>query len=195
MPVDFGIEPRVLDSITLIFVEIVELTKAVLTVSHHQLLSYVNDIYETFESVADEFPGIVTIKMCDQLYVGVLGLSGEMDVADQVIRAVDFCIRMNNEIEGIGRGVELGLPLRMIVNNGGPVVFGALSAETPVLEVIGKVVFETKAMLADGQPGAVQIGRGIKQWFPPSDFIVREESGTANRILVVERKIGADKND
>jgi hypothetical protein len=168
-------------------VEIVELTKAVLTVSHQQLISYVNTIYDAFEQVAEEFSGLQTLRMNDQMYIGILGIEGNVDKGEQVAQAVDFCLKMNVEIDRIGSGLELGLPLRMVVNSGGPVIFGPLSSDVPMLDVFGPLVPETRAMLADGPPGVVQVGRSLVGLFIDGEFRVREEQGVSNRIMVAER--------
>jgi hypothetical protein len=130
-----------------------------------------------------------TLKMNQQMYMSVLGIDGTIDRGEQVSQAVDFCLKMNIEIDRIGSGLELGLPLRMLVNAGGPVIFGPLSGEVPMLEVFGPIVPKTREMLADAPPGVVQVGREIAGLFVGSDFVIREEQGVSGKIMVAERVI------
>jgi PAS domain-containing protein len=146
------------DFATLIFIEIIGIAECIPTVPPSELLRTLNSVYERIDATLATCPNMLVVKGLERLFVGAVGLIGAIPQDVQVSEAVGFAFSLREQIEEmLDPDEQASIRLKIVVNTGGPIVFGTLSREVPNFELWGPVVTETIAMLRAAETEFIQI--------------------------------------
>jgi hypothetical protein len=177
------------DSATLIFIEIIGITECVHTVSQSDLLAKLNSLYERIDATIATYPDLLVVKSLERLFVAAAGLVSEISPEVQVSQAVGFAFALHDQIEEmLDHDEPASIRLKIVINTGGPIVFGTLSRDVPHFELWGTVVHDTIAMLKDAETELIQITPVVQQYLDPVHFTSKEKISGTNAFLVAERR-------
>jgi PAS domain S-box-containing protein len=183
---------QTVETVTLIFLEIIGITECVHTSSQQELLASLNRVYESFETLAKEIPSFTMVKSYEELLVGATGLLEDLAPAEQIDQALTFCFSAMDQADSMNDQLDLNLRLKVVINTGGPVMFGALSQLIPNFEIFGELVTDTQALLMNADVGTLRIGPGVRQHLDPANYVAREVQSPSGPYLIVERTDGGD---
>ncbi len=141
------------DDVTLMFADIVEFTRLSSTMSPHELVSVLNEVFTAFDRLVDRY-GLEKVKTIGDAYMVVGGMPERSD--DHPARVAAMALDLAEAVGRIDAAARLGITFRIGLNCG-PVVAGVIGTKKFIYDVWGDTVNMASRMESLGVPGRVQV--------------------------------------
>ena len=141
------------DSISVLFADIVGFTKWSESLSPHDTIDYLNDIFSRFDRQVENL-GLEKIKTIGDGYMVVAGAPNSMD--DHATVMMKLAIEMLLEMKSFNSDRGLDLNIRIGLNTG-PAVAGVIGKRKFMYDLWGDTVNTASRMESYGIPGRIQI--------------------------------------
>ena len=145
------------DDVTLMFADIVEFTRLSATMSAHELVGVLNEVFTVFDSLVDRY-GLEKVKTIGDAYMVVGGMLARSD--DHPLRVAAMALDLAESVERIETATRLGITFRIGIHCG-PVVAGVIGTRKFIYDVWGDTVNMASRMESLGVPGRVQVTRAM----------------------------------
>jgi adenylate cyclase len=156
---------------TVLFADIVEFTMLAEAVSPEVLVGILNEIFTSFDSIADQH-GLEKIKTSGDAYMAAAGLP--IPMKDHAFRAAHMALDMMEAIEHFNEHSPYKLKMRIGIDTGS-VVAGVIGTKKFIYDLWGDTVNTASRMESHGMPGRIQITNSTKQLL--IDSFTLEERG------------------
>ena len=145
------------DDVTLMFADIVEFTRLSSTLSPHELVGVLNEVFTVFDGLVDRY-GLEKVKTIGDAYMVVGGMPERSD--DHPERVAAMALDLAESVGRIDSAVRLGIAFRIGIHCG-PVVAGVIGTRKFIYDVWGDTVNMASRMESLGVPGRVQVTRAM----------------------------------
>ncbi|MDQ7858829.1 MAG: adenylate/guanylate cyclase domain-containing protein [Armatimonadota bacterium] len=139
--------------VTVLFADIVDFTRHSTGVAPRDLVQMLNDIFSTFDQLAERH-GLEKIKTIGDAYMVVGGLPRPR--ADHAHAVAAMALGMQDAIRGCAARAGLPLELRVGISTG-PVVAGVIGQHRFIYDLWGDTVNTASRMESHGLPGVIQV--------------------------------------
>ena len=141
------------DNVTILFADIVDFTKLSTQVSPSDLVTMLNEIFSSFDLLADQL-GLEKIKTIGDSYMVVGGLpTARPDHAEAI---AEMALAMQRSIVKFNRGDDSAFSLRIGINTGS-VVAGVIGLRKFIYDLWGDAVNIASRMESHGLAGGIQV--------------------------------------
>jgi class 3 adenylate cyclase len=141
--------------VTLLFTDIVRFTDLVGTITPHETMAMLNDLFMDFDEIAQRH-GVTKLETVGDAFVAVAGISGERDPCAQALQIARCALDM---VECAGRH-ELPNSGNMLIRVGlhcGPAVGGVVGRTLPHYSIFGDTINTTARMESNSLPGRIHV--------------------------------------
>jgi class 3 adenylate cyclase len=145
------------DDVTLMFADIVEFTRLSASLSPHELVGVLNEVFTVFDGLVDRY-GLEKVKTIGDAYMVVGGMPERSD--DHPERIVAMALDLAESVGRIEAATRLGITFRIGIHCG-PVVAGVIGTRKFIYDVWGDTVNMASRMESLGVPGRVQVTHAI----------------------------------
>lgn len=143
------------ENVTILFADIVDFTALSSQVSPNDLVTTLNEIFSSFDLLADEL-GLEKIKTIGDAYMVVGGLpTARLDHAEAI---AEMALAMQRSITNFKRADNTTFRLRIGINTG-PVVAGVIGIRKFIYDLWGDAVNIASRMESHGLAGGIQVTR------------------------------------
>ncbi|MEG4571233.1 adenylate/guanylate cyclase domain-containing protein [Microcoleus sp. N3A4] len=139
--------------VTVLFADIVGFTQLSSRVSPTQLVSLLNDIFSTFDNLAERH-GLEKIKTIGDAYMVVGGLP--VPRQDHAEAIAEMALDMQQAITDFSNTHSQAFSIRIGINSG-PVVAGVIGIKKFIYDLWGDTVNTASRMESHGKPGSIQV--------------------------------------
>jgi len=147
------------DDVTLMFADIVEFTRLSASMSAHELVGVLNEVFTVFDGLVDRY-GLEKVKTIGDAYMVVGGIPEPSD--DHPERVAAMALDLAEAVGRIDAATRLGITFRIGIHCG-PVVAGVIGTRKFIYDVWGDTVNMASRMESLGVPGRVQITRAMAE--------------------------------
>ncbi len=141
------------DNVTILFADIVDFTSLSTSVSPSELVNILNEIFSSFDVLADQL-GLEKIKTIGDSYMVVGGLPTSRE--DHAEAIAEMALAMQREIAQFKRGDDTTFRLRIGINTGA-VVAGVIGIRKFIYDLWGDAVNIASRMESHGLAGGIQV--------------------------------------
>jgi class 3 adenylate cyclase len=145
------------DDVTLMFADIVEFTRLSASMSPHELVGVLNEVFTVFDGLVDRY-GLEKVKTIGDAYMVVGGMPERSD--DHPERIVAMALDLAESVGRIEAATRLGITFRIGIHCG-PVVAGVIGTRKFIYDVWGDTVNMASRMESLGVPGRVHVTHAI----------------------------------
>jgi class 3 adenylate cyclase len=145
------------DDVTLMFVDIVEFTQLSASMSAHELVGVLNEVFTVFDSLVDRY-GLEKIKTIGDAYMVVGGMPERSN--DHPERVAAMALDLAESVGRIEAATRLGITFRIGIHCG-PVVAGVIGTRKFIYDVWGDTVNMASRMESLGVPGRIQVSHAM----------------------------------
>jgi class 3 adenylate cyclase len=180
--------------VTVLFADIVDFTRHSAGVAPRELVQMLNDIFSTFDQLAERH-GLEKIKTIGDAYMVVAGLPRPR--ADHAQAVAAMALEMQEAIRGCAARAGVPLELRVGISTG-PVVAGVIGRHRFIYDLWGDTVNTASRMESHGLPGAIQVSPETYQrladrfTFEPRGPVAIKGKGTVTTYLLRGPRADAD---
>ncbi|MEG4043628.1 adenylate/guanylate cyclase domain-containing protein [Microcoleus sp. Pol17_C1] len=139
--------------VTVLFADIVGFTQLSSRVSPTQLVAFLNDIFSTFDNLAERH-GLEKIKTIGDAYMVVGGLP--IPRQDHAEAIAEMALDMQQAITDFSNIHNQDFSIRIGINTG-PVVAGVIGIKKFIYDLWGDTVNTASRMESHGKPGSIQV--------------------------------------
>ncbi|NQE33352.1 adenylate/guanylate cyclase domain-containing protein [Microcoleus asticus] len=139
--------------VTVLFADIVGFTQLSSLVSPRQLVAMLNDIFSTFDNLAERH-GLEKIKTIGDAYMVVGGLP--VPRPDHAEAIAEMALDMQQAITEFSNTHSQAFSIRIGINSG-PVVAGVIGIKKFIYDLWGDTVNTASRMESHGKPGCIQV--------------------------------------
>lgn len=147
------------DDVTLLFADIVEFTRLSATLSAHELVGALNEVFTVFDGLVERY-GLEKVKTIGDAYMVVGGMPERSH--DHTARMAAMALDLAAAVGSIDAAVRLGITFRIGINCG-PVVAGVIGTKKFIYDVWGDTVNVASRMESLGVPGRVQVSQAVME--------------------------------
>jgi class 3 adenylate cyclase len=147
------------DDVTLLFADIVEFTRLSSTMAPQELVSVLNDIFNVFDGLVDQYD-LEKVKTIGDAYMVVGGMGDRSD--DHSARVAAMALDLADRVGRIEAAARLGITFRIGIHCG-PVVAGVIGTKKFIYDIWGDTVNMASRMESLGVPGRVQITQALAE--------------------------------
>ena len=147
------------DDVTLLFADIVDFTRLSSTMSPHELVGVLNEVFTVFDGLVDRY-GLEKVKTIGDAYMVVGGLTEQS--VDHPERVAAMALDLAASIGRIEAAVRHGITFR-IGAHCGAVVAGVIGTKKFIYDVWGDTVNMASRMESLGVPGRVQVTHAMAE--------------------------------
>jgi class 3 adenylate cyclase len=141
------------DSVSVLFLDIVEFTKMSSNMAAHQVVTILNDVFCMFDTLVDKH-SLEKIKTIGDAYMAVAGIPDP--VPDHARRIVEMAIDMMAVLEKYSESAEHKIEARIGICSG-PVVAGVIGRRKFIYDLWGDTVNTASRMESNGIPNRIQV--------------------------------------
>lgn len=141
------------ETVTVLFADLVQFTQLSATVTPVELVHSLNEIFSTFDFLAQKY-GLEKIKTIGDAYMVVGGLPTPREDAVEAI--ADLALEMLSAIRQLAQKSDRSFQLRVGIHTG-PVVAGVIGLNKFSYDLWGDTVNTASRMESQGLPGRVQV--------------------------------------
>ncbi|MEG3850273.1 adenylate/guanylate cyclase domain-containing protein [Microcoleus sp. herbarium19] len=176
--------------VTVLFADIVGFTQLSSQVSPTQLVALLNDIFSTFDNLAESH-GLEKIKTIGDAYMVVGGLP--IPRPDHAVAIAEMALDMLDAIAEFSHTHNQNLSIRIGINTG-PVVAGVIGIKKFIYDLWGDTVNTASRMESHGKPGCIHVTSTTyqelqeKYFFESRGAIEVKGKGKMNTYLLQCRK-------
>ena len=141
------------------FADIVEFTRLSATMSPHELVGVLNEVFTVFDGLVDRY-GLEKVKTIGDAYMVVGGMPERSD--DHPARVAAMALDLAESVGRIDAAARLGITFRIGIHCG-PVVAGVIGTQKFIYDVWGDTVNMASRMESLGVPGRVQVTHAVAE--------------------------------
>jgi adenylate cyclase len=177
--------------VTVLFAGLVDFTRLSTRVSPRELVSLLNEIFSTFDQLADRY-GLEKIKTVGDAYLVVGGLPTPRP--DHAAAIAEMALEMQQAVTRLSAELEETFSLRIGINTG-PVVAGVIGARKFSYDLWGDTVNTASRMESHGLAGHIQVTTATyerlqdKYLFEERGCIPVKGKGEVRTFLLTGRKV------
>ncbi|MEG5062977.1 adenylate/guanylate cyclase domain-containing protein [Microcoleus sp. B3-A4] len=177
--------------VTVLFADIVGFTQLSSLVSPTQLVAWLNDIFSTFDNLAERH-GLEKIKTIGDAYMVVGGLP--ILRPDHAEAIAEMALDMQQAITDFSNTHNQNFRIRIGINSG-PVVAGVIGIKKFIYDLWGDTVNTASRMESHGKPGSIQVTETTyqqlreKYFFENRGAIEVKGKGQMTTYLLKSRKL------
>ena len=145
------------DSVSVLFLDIVNFTQFSSHLSAEQLVSILNSLFSKFDVLCDKYH-IEKIKTIGDSYMAAAGLPDRND--DNCIRICDFAIDMLETVRQFNKEHKTSLQVRIGIHTG-PVVAGIIGLKKFIYDMWGMTVNFASRMESTSLPDRIQVSKTV----------------------------------
>lgn len=145
------------DEVSVLFADIVDFTPFSATLSPHELVTFLNDVFSRFDELAEKHD-LEKIKTMGDAYMVVGGIPTPR--ADHAGRIAEMALDMQDESARMTEELTRSIQLRIGLNTG-PVVAGVIGRRKFSYDLWGDTVNTASRMQAIATPGKIQVTRAV----------------------------------
>jgi class 3 adenylate cyclase/integral membrane sensor domain MASE1 len=138
---------------TVLFADIVNFTKLSATLSPHELVALLNEIFSAFDQMAERH-GLEKIKTIGDAYMVVGGLPFPQENHAEAI--ADMALEMQAEMHQFSDRHQMPFSMRIGINTG-PVIAGVIGTKKFIYDLWGDTVNVASRMESQGIAGQIQV--------------------------------------
>lgn len=147
------------DDVTLLFADIVGFTAMSSTMSPHELVSVLNEVFTVFDDLVEQHD-LEKVKTIGDAYMVIGGL---LDTStDHTQRVADLALDLSARLDAIEAAARFGVQFRIGINCG-PVVAGVIGTKKFIYDVWGDTVNLAARMESLGIPGRIQVSGAVEE--------------------------------
>jgi class 3 adenylate cyclase len=139
--------------VTVLFADLVDFTKLSARITPRELVSLLNEIFSTFDQLADRH-GLEKIKTVGDAYLVVGGLP--MPRSDHAEAIAEMALEMQQAVARLSAALDETFSIRIGINTG-PVVAGVIGAKKFSYDLWGDTVNVASRMESHGLAGQIQV--------------------------------------
>lgn len=179
------------DSVTVLFADIVGFTKLSTSCSSAAIVDLLNDIFSTFDRIAEQH-GLEKIKTIGDAYMVVGGIP--VSTEDHALKVTRMGLAMIEAIE-TSRAQEFAPIAIRIGIHSGPVIAGVIGEKKFAYDLWGDTVNTASRMESHGAPGFVQVSAATQKLiadffdFEPRGHIDVKGKGAVETFYVLREKV------
>jgi class 3 adenylate cyclase len=147
------------DDVTLMFADIVEFTRLSASMSPHELVGVLNEVFTVFDGLVDRY-GLEKVKTIGDAYMVVGGMTDRSD--DHTTRITDMALDLADSVGRIEAAARLSISFRIGIHCGA-VVAGVIGTKRFIYDVWGDTVNLASRMESHGVPGRVQVTDAVAE--------------------------------
>lgn len=147
------------DDVTLLFADIVGFTAMSSTMSPHELVTVLNEVFTVFDDLVEQHE-LEKVKTIGDAYMVIGGLLEAS--TDHTQRVADLALDLSARLEAIEAAARLGVQFRIGINCG-PVVAGVIGTKKFIYDVWGDTVNLAARMESLGIPGRIQVSGAVEE--------------------------------
>lgn len=147
------------DDVTLLFADIVGFTAMSSTMSPHELVTVLNEVFTVFDDLVDAH-NLEKVKTIGDAYMVIGGMHD--DAPDHTERVADLALDLSARLDAIEAASRLGVRFRIGINCG-PVVAGVIGTKKFIYDVWGDTVNLAARMESLGVPGRIQVSGAVEE--------------------------------
>jgi class 3 adenylate cyclase len=147
------------DDVTLMFADIVEFTRLSASMSPHELVGVLNEVFTVFDGLVDRY-GLEKVKTIGDAYMVVGGMTDRSD--DHTTRVTDMALDLADSVGRIEAAARLSISFRIGIHCGA-VVAGVIGTKRFIYDVWGDTVNLASRMESQGVPGRVQVTDAVAE--------------------------------
>jgi len=147
------------DDVTLLFADIVEFTRLSATLSAHELVGALNEVFTAFDGLVERY-GLEKVKTIGDAYMVVGGMPERSE--DHTQRVAAMALDLAESIARIDAAARLGITFRVGIHCG-PVVAGVIGTKKFIYDVWGDTVNVASRMESLGAPGRIQVSQAVME--------------------------------
>jgi len=147
------------DDVTLLFADIVEFTRLSATMSPHELVGVLNDVFTAFDELVARYR-LEKVKTIGDAYMVVGGMTEQSD--DHTIRVASMALDLARAVGRIDRASRLGIQFRIGISCG-PIVAGVIGTNKYIYDVWGDTVNLASRMETLSLPGRIQVTHAVME--------------------------------
>ena len=142
---------------TVLFADIVGFTELSSRLSPQDLVTYLNQIFSAFDTLAEKH-GLEKIKTIGDAYMVVGGLPKPSQ--DHAVSVAKFALEMRSELQRINESLGELFDIRIGINSG-PVVAGVIGIKKFTYDLWGDTVNVASRMESHGKPGEIHVSESF----------------------------------
>ncbi len=147
------------DDVTLLFADIVEFTRLSASLSPHELVGALNEVFTVFDGLVERY-GLEKVKTIGDAYMVVGGMPERS--GDHTERVAAVALDLTECVGRIDAAVRLGISFRVGIHCG-PVVAGVIGTKKFTYDVWGDTVNVASRMESLGVAGRVQVSQAVME--------------------------------
>ena len=147
------------DDVTLMFADIVEFTRLSASMSPHELVGVLNEVFTVFDGLVDRY-GLEKVKTIGDAYMVVGGMTDGAD--DHTTRVTAMALDLAESVARIEAAARLDITFRIGIHCG-PVVAGVIGTKRFIYDIWGDTVNLASRMESHGVPGRVQVTHAVAE--------------------------------
>ncbi|MDX2129069.1 MAG: adenylate/guanylate cyclase domain-containing protein [Chloroherpetonaceae bacterium] len=148
---------------TILFADLVGFTKLSIGTTPEALVTFLNDIFSRFDSLA-EFYGLEKIKTIGDSYMAAGGIPKPQK--DHAKRVAEFALAMQGVIRDFDSAGSVNLAIRIGIHSG-PVVAGVIGDKKFIYDLWGDTVNTASRLESQGIAGEIQVSETTFQLIEP----------------------------
>lgn len=141
------------DAVSVLFADIVGFTSLSSRIPPEQLVSMLNDLFSTFDTLAENH-GLEKIKTIGDAYMVVAGIP--QPLANHAQALAHMALDMQAAVDGFAKQHGLDLTIRIGIHTG-PVVAGVIGQKKFIYDLWGDTVNTASRMESHGVPGRIHV--------------------------------------
>ena len=148
----------VVESATLMFVDIQKFSEYTASLAPQTIFANLNRIFQGYDACIGSYPLLRKMKFVGDVYMVAGGLFDPSVEparhAEQMVRFAQNCLGV---IEDTNTVLTIALSVRIGINSGGPLVAGVLGTDKPLFDILGDTINIAARLQSTDVPGKIQI--------------------------------------
>ena len=168
----------VIPSATIIFIDIVQFSAYMSTLSPSQLMANLGAVFTAYDKIIATMPMITKIKLIGDDYMAAAGLFNPDDPPkEHAIQMIQFAIQALAAIDYLNEQLNADLQVRIGINTNGPLIAGVLGTDRPLFDIIGDPINVASRLQTTDVPGLIQISQATYDLVAGESMFRIEERG------------------
>ena len=160
---------------SILFMDIVSFTPWCGSLPAATVMSTLNKLFKSFDSLVQTYPTMTKIKCIGDCYMAAAGVFD--DICQPAVtskESVSFGLDCIEAVTHINQEIGEKLRIRVGINTGGPIVAGVLGVGKPTFEILGPAINMAQQMEHHGVPMQVHISRTVYEYVYGDVFVMKE---------------------
>jgi len=163
-------------SASIVFIDIVSFTPWCSSTSVSKVMSTLNNLFKSFDSLINQKPTMSKIKCIGDCYMAAGGIFSDVNNPTQHAKeAIEFGLEAIDVVRRINSEMKIDLSIRVGINTGGPIVAGVIGTSKPTFEILGPSINLAHQMESNGVPMSVHATRSVIELIYGENYNIQEK--------------------